>query len=181
MELSQLNIGFFLGGDIEAGSKVGTRIQTQLLKHGIEVDILDISEACSRVCECYDFFIFGIPSWNFGYTQQCWEGVEPEFACSNLCGKIAALYVLADSPESEGYFLHAMSWLSDKVTRTGATVVSLWPSSNRKSAACPLATVVNPNHCLAYRDDLIVTDLHIESWANNLVSECTQLLNELSI
>jgi flavodoxin len=180
MELSQLNIGFFLGGDIAAGEKVGNRIQTQLLKHGIEVDVLDLSEACSKLCECYDFFIFGIPSWNFGYTQQCWEGVEPEFACSNLCGKIAALYVLADSAESEGYFLHAMSWLSDRVTKTGATVVSFWPSTFSHSS-CPLAGKLERTHWSSCPQAINVTDLHIESWADHLISECSQLLNELSV
>lgn len=178
MDLSQLNIGFFLGGDFDAVEKVGGRIQRNLLRHGIEVDILDISDACPRVCEAYDFFIFGIPTWDLGYTQQCWEGIEPNFSCSDLCGKIAALYVLGASAESEGYFLHAMSWLYEKVVKTGATVVSLWPEKSCNSV-CPLA--LRSDQANTAEANLIVTDVHIENWTDQLVKECTQLLGELAV
>ncbi|TCS36399.1 hypothetical protein [Reinekea marinisedimentorum] len=178
MELFQLNIGLFLSSNIETFEKVGSRIQQQMAKHGIDVDVLDIADANSKVCESYDFFIFAIPAWDYHYTQHCWEGIEPQFACSNLCGKIAAIYVMAESPKLEGYFLHAMSWLSQCVTKTGATVVNLWPS-NACNRACPFAAdklaVTKADH------GSIVTDHQIASWTEHLIAECSQLVSELSV
>ncbi|TXR51348.1 flavodoxin [Reinekea thalattae] len=183
MQLSELNVGLIFGTDTGNTEDVGTRIQTEMQKHGVEVELINITEASPEVCETYDFLIFGIPTWDFGGIQQDWEEAEETFLTANLTGKIAALYGLGDQFGYGDFFLDAMGWLHERVVKTGATVIGFWPTEGYEFTESQAVNDEKTEFCgLAIDEDqqFELTDERISKWVEQLVNECAELLQELS-
>ncbi len=119
-------VGLFFGSDEGNTEAVAYRIQQRL---GIDVvDVRDIADATQLDFEAYDFFILGIPTWDFGQIQSDWDEFWNDIAEVSFAGKTVALYGLGDQFGYGDFFLDAMGMLHDIVKANGARIVGHWPT-----------------------------------------------------
>ncbi|WP_026180225.1 flavodoxin [Hahella ganghwensis] len=175
--IESANVGLIYGTDTSNTEEVGERICEEFAKHGIHVQMVNVTEASSAVIEQFDLIIMGIPTWDFGGIQQDWEEFEPELLVTNLQGKTAALYGLGDQFGYGDYFLDAMGWLYERLLKTKAWMIGYWPTEGYDFSAS-LATIQQGSlFCgLAIDEDqqFDLTDKRIHSWVNQIIGEFKQ-------
>jgi flavodoxin I len=125
-EVSVSKIGLFFGSDEGNTERVAYRIQQRL---GDDVvDVYDVADVTQLTFADYDYFILGIPTWDFGQIQSDWEEFWDDAAAIDFSGKKVALFGLGDQFGYGDYFLDAMGMLHDVIIQSGAQIVGHWPT-----------------------------------------------------
>jgi len=122
----------------------------------------------------YDFIIMGIPTWDFGGIQDDWEELESEISTLNLQGKTIALYGLGDQLGYGHYFVDAMGWLYENLSKSQARFIGAWSTEGYFYEESRAVNSDRTMFCgLAIDDDqqFDLTDERVASWVMQLVGE----------
>lgn len=162
------------GTDTGNTEEVGEKIQSQLGSHGVQADMLNITEAGSANFANHDLVILGIPTWDFGGVQQDWEEFEAELLTADLSDTVVALYGLGDQFGYGDFFLDAMGWLHERIVKLGAHVIGHWPTEGYDFEASLALNEDKTLFCgLAIDEDqqFEQTDQRVQAWVEQIVSE----------
>lgn len=119
-----MSIGLFYGTDTGNTQRVADMIVDEL---GMDVEVIDISDATAEDFARFDKIILGQPTWYYGERQSHWDEFWPEFEKVSFAGKTVALFGLGDQYDYSEYFLDAMGMMNEVVLANGGTVVGAWP------------------------------------------------------
>lgn len=172
-------IGLVYGSDTGNTEEAGHRIAEVLQGHGLDVEVMNVTEASAPVLAGFDFLIMGIPTWDFGGLQQDWEEFEQELASAALAGKPVALFGLGDQAGYGEYFLDALGWLHDRLLEAGAIVLGQWPVAGYRFEASRALTADGTCFVgLALDEDnqSELSDERIALWVDQLLDEYRQAL-----
>lgn len=177
--LSAIKAAIVFGTDTGNTEEVGEKIKTLFDGKGVEIDMLNVTEASATVMEMYDFLILGIPTWDFGGIQQDWEDFEEELLTADLSSKVVALYGLGDQFGYSDYFLDAMGWLYERVLKTEGKVIGFWSTEGYEFDASLAVNDDKTMFCgLGIDEDqqFELSDQRIEAWVEQLEREFSELL-----
>lgn len=172
------NTGLIFGTDTGNTEEVGGKIATLFADRGVDVEMINVTEASIDSIASFDFLIMGIPTWDFGGIQEDWEDFEEEIAAAPLSGKVVALYGLGDQRGYGDYFVDAMGWLEERVKKTGATIIGEWSTEGYDFEESLAANDAKTQFCgLAIDDDqqFELTDERIAAWVEQIVNQYEQV------
>lgn len=119
-------IGIFFGSDTGNTEKAAKLIYKKI---GGNISILrDISNACRKDIEVFDYLIFGIPTWYYGEIQCDWDDFLPILKKINFSHKSIALFGCGDQEDYGEYFCDALGLIYKILKKNKATIVGEWPT-----------------------------------------------------
>ncbi len=165
------------GNTEEAGELMIKRLED----FGCTVDLYCVDKLEVGIFKSYDFFIMGIPTWDFGGIQGDWEDYEEDLLKLDLSGKVVALYGLGDQHLFSDYFLDAMGWLHERIVQRGAQMVGYWSTEGYAHDASLAELNDGALFCGLALDEDCQSDLssqRIDQWLKQIMDEYQEIKSE---
>ncbi len=168
-------IGLFYGSSTCYTEMAGEKIRTIIGEE--RVDFCNIVDTPITQTQCYDYLIFGIPTWDYGELQENWEDIWEELDSLDLTGKKIAIYGLGDQIGYPEWFLDAMGYLHSKLIHRGAIPCGYWPRAGYEFEASKALTPDGKYFvglALDEENEFQLSEARIQQW-------CTQVLQEFGL
>ena len=172
--LTDARVAIVFGSDTGNTEDVAQKIQDALLLEDVNSDILCVTDINPSELAEYDLAILGIPTWDFGGIQIDWEDLSDELDTLDLSGTTVALYGLGDQFGYADYFVDAMGWLQEYVSKAGARLIGAWPVEGYEFEASRALNEQKTHFCgLAIDEDqqFELTDERVALWVQQIVAE----------
>ena len=172
--LTDARVAIVFGSDTGNTEDVAEKIHDRLGKLGISSDIVCVTDISPAAIKDYDLAILGIPTWDFGGIQIDWEDLSDELESLDLSGTTVALYGLGDQFGYADYFVDAMGWLQEYVSKAGARLIGAWPVKGYEFEASRALNDSKTHFCgLAIDEDqqFELTDERVSLWVKQIVAE----------
>ena len=171
---SNARVAIVFGSDTGNTEDVAEKIHDNLMQLGVISEIVCVTDISPATLKDYDLAILGIPTWDFGGIQIDWEDLSDELDTLDLSGTTVALYGLGDQFGYADYFVDAMGWLQEYVSKAGARLIGAWPVEGYEFEASRALNEQKTHFCgLAIDEDqqFELTDERVANWVQQIVTE----------